>query len=168
MRKGNAYASFCLAALASGLVQSLGTQWGLFRHWWVVAKFLLTIVATVILLRHMQEVSRVARLAKGMMFSNANFRPELIHAAGGLIVVLAATILSVFKPSGMTPYGLQKMSQADLPSRPSDAAVAVLVREPALAPHRLGWARIVGLHAIGLALLFVLVLHITNGGLHHH
>src|ERR1041384_159602 len=31
-----------IAAVAVGLVESLGTQWGLFRHWWVSAKFLLT------------------------------------------------------------------------------------------------------------------------------
>lgn len=35
-----------LAALLSGLVQSLGTPWGLFRHWWIVVKFLLTTGAT--------------------------------------------------------------------------------------------------------------------------
>jgi len=32
-----------LAALVTGLMQSLGTQWGLFRHWWVLMKFLLTL-----------------------------------------------------------------------------------------------------------------------------
>jgi hypothetical protein len=26
------------ASLTSGVIQSLGTQWGLFRHYWVVAK----------------------------------------------------------------------------------------------------------------------------------
>src|SRR5262245_41028834 len=41
-----------LAALLSGLVQSLGTAWGLFRHWWVLLKFLLTTAATAILLAH--------------------------------------------------------------------------------------------------------------------
>ena len=34
-----------LATLLSGLVQSLGTEWGLFRHYWILAKFLLTIGA---------------------------------------------------------------------------------------------------------------------------
>src|SRR5215469_13667182 len=41
-----------LAALLTGLVQSLGTHWGLFRHYWVSAKFVLTILATIILLLH--------------------------------------------------------------------------------------------------------------------
>jgi len=29
---------FSFAALLSGLVQSLFTHWGLFRHWWILAK----------------------------------------------------------------------------------------------------------------------------------
>ena len=30
---------FCLAALLTGIVQSLGTTWGPFRHYWVVTNF---------------------------------------------------------------------------------------------------------------------------------
>lgn len=33
------------AALLTGLIQSLGTPWGLFRHYWVVAKLLITAFA---------------------------------------------------------------------------------------------------------------------------
>jgi hypothetical protein len=40
---------FSLAALATGLVQSLGTEWGLFKYYWVVAKLGLTVLATIIL-----------------------------------------------------------------------------------------------------------------------
>ncbi len=40
---------FCLASLATGLIVSLGSAWGLFRHYWVSVKFLLTIVSTLIL-----------------------------------------------------------------------------------------------------------------------
>jgi len=36
------------ASLLSGLIQSLGTPWGLFRHYWVLAKLLLTIFATIV------------------------------------------------------------------------------------------------------------------------
>ncbi|MBA3519246.1 MAG: hypothetical protein H0T75_16780, partial [Rhizobiales bacterium] len=36
----------CLAALLTGLVQSLGTSWGLFRHYWVLVKLLLTVLVT--------------------------------------------------------------------------------------------------------------------------
>src|SRR5829696_5533206 len=37
------------ASLLSGIALSLGTKWGLFRHYWVVAKLLITVFATVIL-----------------------------------------------------------------------------------------------------------------------
>src|SRR5918997_572837 len=36
----------CLASLVTGVVQSLGTSWGLVRHWWVLIKLALTVVAT--------------------------------------------------------------------------------------------------------------------------
>src|SRR5687767_14273305 len=38
------------ASLLTGLVVSLGTEWGLFRHYWVLIKLLLTIFATGLLL----------------------------------------------------------------------------------------------------------------------
>src|SRR5213082_3605560 len=38
------------ATLLSGLVQSLGTPWGLVRHYWVLVKLLLTTFATIVLL----------------------------------------------------------------------------------------------------------------------
>jgi hypothetical protein len=155
---------FSLAALLSGLVQALGTQWGLFRHWWVLAKFMLSVVATVILLAHMQDVSRVARVAKEATFSSADFQPELIHAGGGLLVLLAITALSVFKPWGMTPWG-SRVSQTDSLARPSESAV--LVHEPALTTGTPFWVRVVGFHAIGIALLFVIILHLTGGGFRH-
>jgi hypothetical protein len=37
-----------IASLLSGIVQSLGTTWGLFRHYWVLAKLLLTTFATIV------------------------------------------------------------------------------------------------------------------------
>lgn len=157
---------FSLAALLTGLVQALGTQWGLFRHWWILAKFALTIVAVAVLLRHMQDVSRVAQLVRETPLSTADFRPELIHAAGGLLIVLVATMLSVFKPWGMTPYGLSKAKQTGLPSRSSDAFPEV--REPVFAVVRPRWGRIIGFHAVGLALLAVIILHLTGGGFRHH
>src|SRR5260370_41875172 len=39
-----------LAALATGLVQSLGTEWGLVRFYWVLVKLVLTIGSTLLLL----------------------------------------------------------------------------------------------------------------------
>ena len=155
---------FSFAALLSGLVMSPGSQWGLFRHWWILAKFLLTIFAVFVLLRHMQDVSR---MAKETMLSSGNFRPDFIHATGGLLVLLAAMTLSMFKPWGMTPYGRRRASQAYSPSRSSHEAT--LVREPVYVTGRPRWTRIVGIHAVHavvIILLFAAILHITV--MHHH
>src|SRR5574338_1362322 len=54
---------FSIASLLTGLVQSLGTSWGLFRHYWVLAKFLITILATIILLVHTQPIGILADVA---------------------------------------------------------------------------------------------------------
>jgi hypothetical protein len=104
-----------LAALLSGLVESLGTEWGLFRHYWILAKFVMTLVGTLVLLGHMRSVSRMARLAVELTSSRAEVGilplQLVVHAAGGLLVLIAATALSVFKPWGRTAYGQRKLSQ---------------------------------------------------------
>ena len=155
------------AALFSGLIQSLGTQWGLFRHWWIVAKLVLTVFAIVILITHMRDVSRAALGAKDILPFNPHFRPELVHSIGGLLVLLAAMVLSVFKPWGLTPYGERQRSQ--LPSHPQavESAVPLPATNPAIAAMRIRsrWERIVLYHAMGLGILFA-ILHLT--GLHHH
>jgi hypothetical protein len=93
-----------IAALASGLVQSLTTEWGLFRHYWVLAKFLLTVAAVTVLLLHMPTVRRMA----GIAAASGGFGADVgalqiqlvIHAGGGSVVLLTATALSVYKPWG--------------------------------------------------------------------
>ena len=155
---------FSFAALLSGLVMSLGSQWGLFRHWWILAKFLLTIFAVFVLFRHMQDVSR---MAKETMLSSADFRPDFIHATGGLLVLITAMTLSVFRPWGMTPYGRRRASPVQSRSRPRGEATPV--REPVFVTHSARWTRIVGIHAAHaavLVLLLAVILHIS--GIHGH
>lgn len=94
-----------IGAFLTGLVVSLGTTWGLFRHYWVILKLLLTSIATLILILHMPTVSLHA---DGAEIGHAGLRSELVHAGGGLVVLLAATILAIFKPFGMTRYGKRK------------------------------------------------------------
>jgi hypothetical protein len=96
-----------LASLTVGIINALGTPWGLFRHYWVLAKFLLTILATTILMIETQTVSYLAETAA----SSADPRElsgTLLHSVGALILLLIITILSVFKPRGMTQYGWRK------------------------------------------------------------
>jgi hypothetical protein len=49
----------CLASLVTGLVMSLGTPWRLFRHYWDLVKFLLTIVSALILFMYTQTLSHL-------------------------------------------------------------------------------------------------------------
>jgi hypothetical protein len=101
-----------LASLLTGLVQSLGTTWGLFRHYWVLVKLLITILATIILLVHMQPISYMGSVAAATPLSSADLRglrTQLVADAGAaLLALLVATTLSVYKPRGMTPYGRRK------------------------------------------------------------
>ena len=99
-------------SLLTGLIQSLGTPWGLFRHYWVLAKLLLTVFATIVLLVQMELIGYAARLAAETTLSRAELRTAgiqlMVHAAGGLLVLLVSAVLSVYKPPGMTRYGAAK------------------------------------------------------------
>jgi hypothetical protein len=97
------------ASLLTGLIQSLGTRWGLFRHYWVVVKLGMNVFATIILLLYMQTLSFLADLAAQTESSGnlAGLRSPspVVHAAGALVLLLVAVTLSVYKPRGMTRYG---------------------------------------------------------------
>jgi hypothetical protein len=105
------------ATLVTGLIQSLGTEWGLFRHYWVLVKAVLAAGGTIVLLVHMQTVTRMATLAGGASSADAGHLPIqlVVHAAGGLVVLLAAAVLSVYKPWGRTRYG-RRGSETRAPS----------------------------------------------------
>jgi ABC-type transport system involved in multi-copper enzyme maturation permease subunit len=51
------------ASLLTGIIESPGTAWGLVRHYWVVFKLLINLVATAILLVYTQTVSVMAGTA---------------------------------------------------------------------------------------------------------
>ena len=158
------------AALLTGLVPSLGTPWGLLRYYWILAKFLLTAVATVVLLCHMPAVSLMAEIAAETALSSGDFRALriqlVVHAAGGLLVLLAVTSLSIYKPWGMTPYGRRKQNERRTVAQTDlvypDSGVRPILGPATIAPR---WLYVVGLHAIGLVLLFA-VMHFT--GIHPH
>ena len=84
---------------------SLGTTWGLFRHYWVLAKLVITILAIIILLLHMQPISHIAAVARETTLSSTDLRElriQLVADAGaGLLVLLVVTALAVYKPRGM-------------------------------------------------------------------
>ncbi len=100
---------FSIASLATGLVQSLGTKWGLVRHYWVLAKLLINVAASLVLLLYTQTLASLADLASadaelGMLRSPS----PVLHAVAALVLLLAAAGLSVYKPRGMTRYGWRR------------------------------------------------------------
>jgi hypothetical protein len=103
---------FSLASLLTGLVQSLGTTWGLFRHYWVLAKLLINVFATFVLLMYTQTLGALADVAAETTSSGdlgvLRSPSPLLHAAAALLLLLVATVLAVYKPRGMTPYGRRK------------------------------------------------------------
>src|SRR5207249_7507954 len=60
-----------LASLTTGLVQALGSAWGLFRHYWILFKLLLTAVATGVLLLKLGPISYLADAGAGPAYSSA-------------------------------------------------------------------------------------------------
>jgi hypothetical protein len=144
----------CLGTLLTGLIQSLGTQWGLFRYYWVLVKLLLTIIVTVVLLLHMQPISYMADMAAGMTLSDSNLqglRIQLVADAGAaMLILLIATTLSVYKPWGVTPYGLRRLQQQQkwVSKRPN-------------ATNKL-WLRYILIGLICLVFLMFIILHLNH------
>jgi hypothetical protein len=148
---------FSLATLATGLVQSLFTEWGLFRQYWITAKFLIASVGSVILLIHMRSVGLMAGFARTASLSSGEFgdlRVSLVvHAVGGFLLLLTATVLSIYKPWGLTPYGrkLQEKSAANIASNPAGSRGLYIV---------------IGI--VGTILLLLILHHLAGGGPRHH
>jgi hypothetical protein len=104
----------CLLSVLTGLVSSLGTTLGLFRHYWVLIKLLITIPATIVLFVHMRPIGQVTRVAAERTLSSADFGLQIqmvAAAAAAVLVLLVATAVSVYKPRGLTRYGWRKQQE---------------------------------------------------------
>lgn len=144
----------CLGTLVTGIVQSLLTQWGLFRYYWIVIKLILTVAATVVLLAHMQPIRYMADMVSGATLTDVDLRGlrlQLIADAGAaLLVLLIATTISVYKPWGLTTYGQRKLieQQKKLPGH-----------KTSIKKSRLFYI-LLGL--IGMVILMFIILHLTG------
>jgi hypothetical protein len=161
------------ASLITGLVMSFGTTWGVFRYYWVAAKLLITVIATLLLLVHTQPIGILSDAAREAALSAADvgrLQLQIVGDAGvALLALLVNVVLSVYKPWGMTSLGLRKqperrkVSKVEVPSRLEPEVEGRLGSTPKT-PR---WVYIVGFHAVGLALVF-LVFHLAGGGAGHH
>jgi hypothetical protein len=102
-----------VASLLTGLVQSLVTAWGLFRHYWVLFKLLINVFATIVLLLYMETFRFMAGVAADPSADLGVVRSTspLLHAVAALLLLLVAATLAVYKPRGMTPYGQRKQRE---------------------------------------------------------
>jgi hypothetical protein len=100
-----------LLTLLTGVLQGLGTSWGIVKHYWVLMKLLITTVSTAILLLYMRTLSALADAAAqgttggGTAGILPNFSP-ILHSGAALIVLLTALGLSTYKPRGLTGFGI--------------------------------------------------------------
>lgn len=99
-------------ALATGVLQSIGTPWGLVRHYWVLAKLAITTAATLVLCLQLSTISRLAEVAgRGHLGSgdlDADRASMVVHAGAGLLVLAVPLVLSIYKPRGMTTWGRRR------------------------------------------------------------
>ena len=104
------------ASLLTGLVQSLGTKWGLFRHYWVLAKLLINVFANIVLLIYIPTLSYLGGVARETTSSSVDLgglrNPSpVLHAGAALLLLLVAAVLGVYKPRGLTRYGWRKQQE---------------------------------------------------------
>jgi hypothetical protein len=151
------------AALATGLIMSLGTQWGLFPHYWVLVKFMLTMLATVLLLLHTRPIGALASVAReSRLWSNdvRQLQMQLVgDASAALFVLLVNVTLSVYKPYGLTAYGRRRQGE---PRQIVDESIGDAQRAPR-------WIQALAIAIAALIVGFVIV-HLAGrglGSLHH-
>lgn len=93
------------ASLVTGIVQALGTPWGLFRHYWVSISLAVTSFAFVILLLHLSAIQELATAAADPTAQVDDLGGDLFHSIGGLVVLTVPLVLNIYKPRGLTRYG---------------------------------------------------------------
>jgi hypothetical protein len=105
----------CLGVLGTGLLLGWGTQWGLFRYWWVFVKLLLSLAMTVLVF-----VALVPTVESLPVIANSSTADAVRETLGPLTIQLmfppavsfgllsVATVLPIFKPRGFTPWSVAK------------------------------------------------------------
>lgn len=149
------------ASLLSGIALSLGTPWGLFRHYWVVLKLAITLFSTIILLMYMATFRQMAAVAGDPVVQLGLVRSPspVVHAVLALILLLIATWLAVYKPFGVTPYAGRTNSQSQESSWRAGVPLSTI---PSNAESRTQiWMYVIAFVVLGLMLVVVL-LHLRD------
>lgn len=143
-----------LVALVTGLIQSLGTHWGLFRYYWVVVKLALTLFAvTALLLHQFTAVEEAARMVSGstgfpQVGRTAIQLTAVSSAAVAVLMVIAA--LGMYKPWGQVRWATRKAAEGIAPAPGLPVGLKIF------------------LAIAGILVALFIGVHLAGGGLHHH
>lgn len=101
-----------LLILLTGILQGLGTPWGLVRYWWVLVKLILSLMMTVLVF-----VSLLPGIREMIVLADTTVSADALRASLGslpntlmfppivsFLMLGTAAILSIFKPWGRTPW----------------------------------------------------------------
>ena len=109
-----AFPPAAVATLLTGVFLSLGTKWGLLRHYWIVTKLGLTVGVIV------TGIALMDRLVRESISGQAVNDPAILGivsapttllislSAAHVLMLGVATVVSVYKPWGKTWFGRQK------------------------------------------------------------
>ncbi len=115
-RFGVAIPIFALGSIFTGLVLSAVTPWGLVRYWWTITKAVLalaTIVTAVMLGGSWREQAIVLLEAHFPAAPGSSAAWLLVGSSvAHLLMLAAATVISVDKPWGTTPRGRVRRTTA--------------------------------------------------------
>ena len=82
----------------------------MFRHYWVLVKFVITVVAAIILFMYAQTLEQLGAIGARQYVDDQRFKEwsPVLHSGLAVLALLVNTTLSVYKPRGMTKYGRRK------------------------------------------------------------
>ena len=124
--------------------------------------------ATVMLLIYMGTFRQMAGVAADPVVDLAAVRnaSPIVHATLALVLLIAATVLGVYKPFGTTAYGERRLWEQRRPVSALTPASAGRARvlDAGSTP---AWIYVVGAVTLALVLL-VVILHLTGASPTHH
>jgi hypothetical protein len=95
-----AFPPAAVATLVTGIVLSVGTAWGLFKHWWIVVKLALTLAVVVTGIAFVGAWTEAAASSTVAVGRGSAAAWLIGMGAAHLLMLVGATVISVFKPWG--------------------------------------------------------------------
>lgn len=144
---------FCIASFITGLIQALGTKWGLFKYYWIIVKLFLTIVMTALLFLHLKPISYLSGVAMDMssykIETSRTLIDLIVKASAAVLGLIVITTISIYKPWGR----VQRTKE-------------ISGNEEGI--HRNRRIKIYLLFALGGIIAFFIIMHLLNGGVHKY